>query len=438
MAPVRARGSSPSATGPRPASEPLLSLPSPHKQSPAKQHAAPPPPAADPPPRRLSLLGIKAGGAAGLAGKRKHLKVTPATAVAADATSTSAPAPAPPPWAWAHRRSISIAYRTARGQGEAGVPTSLPPPPVNSPLQHAGAVLTLAAFFLGAVGLPLGAAAAALWALLARSPVAAALVALFCLAAALPPGSKSQAFRHAGVWDWWRRHFGLRAVVPPLPYTTPGTRYLVAQFPHATFPMGTLLNAAITDSPQGGMPPSVEGVVADVLLRLPVFKHIFAAAGCHPADGATLARLLKTRSVAIIPEGVAGIFHGASRSGGERVYLSARRGFLRAALVAGTPVIPVYHLGNSQLLSFVGLPRLSRRLRVSVGLFFGVGGSPYPHRPRMLTVVGDPLPVVQADHPTRADVDALHARLCAALGTLFDAHKALLGPEWAAKKLEIV
>jgi 1-acyl-sn-glycerol-3-phosphate acyltransferase len=201
--------------------------------------------------------------------------------------------------------------------------------------------------------------------------------------------------------------------------------------------MGTLLNAAITDAPQGGMPPGVEGVVADVLLRLPVFKHIFAAKGCHPADAATLARLLRTRSVAIIPEGVAGIFHGASRSAGERVYLSRRRGFLRAALVAGTPVIPVYTLGNSQLLSFVGLPGLSRRLRVSVGLFFGLGGSPYPHRPRMLTVVGDPLEVEQCEDPTPPQVDELHGRLCAALTTLFDSHKALLGDEWAAKELVI-
>ena len=363
----------------------------------------------------------------------KAQRKTSTTPISADATSTSTL-----PFAWAHRRSISIAYRTARGHGEAGVPSALPPAPENTALQHALAVLSLAAFFLGAVGLPLAVTGAMLWALTFRSALAASFVALFALLAALPPGSKSQAFRHGRVWDAWRRHFGLRAVVPPLPYTKPGSRYMIAQFPHATFPMGTLLNAAITDSPAGGMPPCVEGVVADVLLRLPVFKHIFAAAGCHPADGKTLARLLATRSVAIIPEGVAGIFHGASRSGGERVYLSARRGFLRAALVAGTPVIPVYHLGNSQLLSFVGLPGLSRRLRISVGLFFGVAGTPYPHRPRMLTVVGDPLPVEQCASPTRAQVDELHGRLCAALTALFEGHKALLGPEWAAKKLEIV
>jgi hypothetical protein len=383
-------------------------------------------------PRRLTLLGAKGVGGGKVGGKTKGKL---GIAIAADAASTTTTTP---PWAWAHNASISIAYRTARGWGEAGVPSTLPPPPVNSRGQAAGARASLFLFFWGAVFLPLVAAALALTTLYTRNPATAAAVALIVALGALPPGHKSDWFRNARVWDAWRRHFSLRAVVPPLPYIRPHTRYLVAQFPHATFPMGTLLNAAITDSPEAGMPPCVEGVVADVLLRLPLFKHIFAAKGCHPADGHTLARLLKTKSVAIIPEGVAGIFHGASREAGERVYLSQRRGFLRAALVAGTPVIPVYHLGNSQLLSFVGLPGLSRRLRLSVGLFFGVLGSPYPHRTRMLTVVGDPLEVVQSLDPTRAEVDELHGRLCAALKTLFDGHKGLLGPEWAEKELVIV
>jgi hypothetical protein len=55
----------------------------------------------------------------------------------------------------------------------------------------------------------------------------------------------------------------------------------------------------------------------------------------------------------------------------------------------------------------------------------------------MLTVVGDPLEVEQCEDPTQAQVDELHGRLCAALTTLFDSHKALLGDEWAAKKLVI-
>ena len=43
--------------------------------------------------------------------------------------------------------------------------------------------------------------------------------------------------------------------------------------------MGTWLNAAITDVPAGGMPRNVEAVVANVLLRVPIYKHLFAWIG---------------------------------------------------------------------------------------------------------------------------------------------------------------
>lgn len=130
------------------------------------------------------------------------------------------------------------------------------------------------------------------------------------------------------------------------------------------------------------MPADVVAVVADVLLSLPLYKHVFAMIGCHPADGKTLARLLKKNSVAINPEGVAGIFHGSSRSDRqkkddpdlaktERVYLANRKGFVRHAIRAGAPLLPVHHIGASQLLGFTGFPSLSRRLRATVGVWWG-------------------------------------------------------------------
>lgn len=168
------------------------------------------------------------------------------------------------------------------------------------------------------------------------------------------------------------------------------------------------------------------------------YNPFFPHSGCHSADAKTVRRLLVDRSVAICPEGLAGIFHGASRGNGdERVYLAARRGFVRVAIQAGTPLLPVYHMGSSQLLRFVGLPRLSRRIRASVGFWCGVGGSPLPHRHDILSVVGEPVAVTQCDNPTQEQVDETHARFCAQLTEMFDSHKHLM-PGWEGKKLRIV
>ena len=57
-------------------------------------------------------------------------------------------------------------------------------------------------------------------------------------ATAAPAGGISQRFRHARVWDCWRRYFNLRAAVPEIPYVDPSRRYIVVQTPHSVFPMG--------------------------------------------------------------------------------------------------------------------------------------------------------------------------------------------------------
>jgi len=147
--------------------------------------------------------------------------------------------------------------------------------------------------------------------------------------------------------------------------------------------------------------------------------------------------LLRHSSVGVIVEGIAGVFQGAC-PGAERVYLTRRRGFVKAAIQAGTPLVPVYHLGASQLLSFSGNGGLSRKWRLTVACYWGRAGLPLPRRHDIISLVGKPIPVVQCDAPDQAAIDALHARFTAALVSLFDQHKHLLGPEWVAKTLEVV
>ena len=65
-------------------------------------------------------------------------------------------------------------------------------------------------------------------------------------------------------------------------------------------------------------------------------------------------------------------------------------------------------------------------------------GLPMPHKQEILTVVGDPIDVVQCDAPTQEQVDAVHAKLCASLCEMFESHKGKLGPEWAEKRMVIV
>ena len=61
------------------------------------------------------------------------------------------------------------------------------------------------------------------------------------------------------------RYFQLKFVHPPLPFMEPDTNYLVAQFPHAVYPMAGWLTFSHVGTRGSGMPPSLLSCVAPVL-----------------------------------------------------------------------------------------------------------------------------------------------------------------------------
>jgi hypothetical protein len=103
-----------------------------------------------------------------------------------------------------------------------------------------------------------------------------------------------------------------------------------------------------------------------------------------------------------------------------------------------TDLVPVYHLGTAQLLTFSGPGKLSRRARASLGLLWGTAGLPLPRRSDIISLVGEPIPVERDEDPSQELIDETHRRFCEALVRLFDQHKHLLGKEWEYKELQIV
>ncbi len=247
---------------------------------------------------------------------------------------------------------------------------------------------------------------------------------------------------------------------PPLPRSyeivseealDPEGTYVYAAHPHGVFPMAQWLSMPASCAPRAharnasdtvdaailrALPTRMRGAAADALLRLPLLRHLLSAAGLAPAGRAALAALLAARtSVVIVPGGIAEIFE--ARPDEEVLVLRSRKGFVRAALAAGVPLVPIYCFGNTACFRVRPPPAavraLSRRARVGLLiLFWGRARVPVPFRTKLLVAVGPPL----APRPGEG-VEALHARYCAALRALFDRHKARLGPDWAAKTLRI-
>lgn len=75
------------------------------------------------------------------------------------------------------------------------------------------------------------------------------------------------------------------------------------------------------------------------------------AGGCIPASKSSLHKTLKAgHSALVLVGGIAEMF--MLEWDREIIMLQKRRGFVRAALEAGVPILPVYYFGQSKVLSF--------------------------------------------------------------------------------------
>jgi hypothetical protein len=127
----------------------------------------------------------------------------------------------------------------------------------------------------------------------------------------------------------------------------------------------------------------------------------------------------------------------------ERVKLRDRKGFVRIALEHGVPILPVYMFGANQVLDFgpPWLQRISRRMRASVGMIYGIWGLPVPRRLPIFKVTGAPMPVgpaMRKDHPDFARrVDELHAQFITELERVYYTHRGKYGHGFENRPLVI-
>lgn len=294
------------------------------------------------------------------------------------------------------------------------------------------AMLTI---WLGAVLVaPFGALVLVYYAL-KRSLLAWSLIALVAADLWLPPGQEWPALKNCGAWFLWHRYFHLRFVTPPLPFLQEGRRYIIAQAPHAVYPMAGFLALSHCGSIGSGAPAGVKASIASVFFQLPLIKHIYAAVGAIPAERSDMMRELERGNpVAVHPEGIAGIFLGATPSR-EAAYLRNRKGFIKVAIEAGADIVPMYYLGQSQLLTYQGYERLSRRLKAAIGVFWGWYGTVVPRPHPLIAVVGEPIHVIQSDRPQPKEIDRLHALFLQEMQQLYEDHRHLIG--WQNRQLAI-
>ncbi|KAL1122310.1 hypothetical protein AAG570_003715 [Ranatra chinensis] len=123
-----------------------------------------------------------------------------------------------------------------------------------------------------------------------------------------------------------------------------------------------------------------------------------------------------------------------SKPGIYRVVLKNRKGFIKLALITGTPLVPIYIFGEVDLYDQNIFPESSfvykcqQAVRKLTGVapcwfrgegLFGI----LPKRVPVTTVIGRPIPVQKTLNPTSEEIDKLHKIFIRDLVALFDEYK---------------
>lgn len=251
-----------------------------------------------------------------------------------------------------------------------------------------------------------------------------------------------RAFGKSAGFEAWRRYFRLRVYREAVWDRASGI--MVALVPHGLFPLILPQLSAIQEHvfPEfGNKVPRT--AVATAMLWTPVLAPMLRWLGCIPASREAIHGVLSGGgNVLIVPDGIAGAYH--SHREVEQLFLSKRRGFIRTAIQEGALLVPAYCFGHTQLWDVwpdeqSEIAKMSRYLQFSLIWFWGEWWCPpLPHRVPLTLVLGAGMQLEKRERPSEDEVTSTLERFSQATSRLYYQHRALAGPQYESKELQIV
>jgi 1-acyl-sn-glycerol-3-phosphate acyltransferase len=167
-----------------------------------------------------------------------------------------------------------------------------------------------------------------------------------------------------------------------------------------------------------GQERPLHGTAHDALMAIPLIGRYFRAMGVLPAAPDSIATALADgRDVALWPGGEVDSLRPWSER--DRANLAGRTGFVKMAIRAGVPIVPIATVGGADAMPVLirgdGLARvlrLDKLLRIKVfplalSLPWGIAPAAVPQLPLPAKIRTRLMPPVELDHdPARADDDA--------------------------------
>lgn len=256
-------------------------------------------------------------------------------------------------------------------------------------------------------------------------------------------------------WKWWKylkEYYPIKLERVPWLELDPKRNYLFCCFPHGILPTSTFSAFCDNSSEFHSLFPyhTPHLCVLKKLFYSPILRELMLAVGMCSVSARSLEYLLGA------PEGgnVAGLIVGGaeetfySQPQHYNVVLKNRKGFVKMALKHGSPLVPVFSFGETDVFKQINNPKGSplRRIQdwmkaitgVAFVLPLGRGYLQYsfglvPLRKPISTIVGKPIELLRTPNPTEEEINAVHDEFIKQLIDLFEEqkHNYLKNPESA-------
>lgn len=140
--------------------------------------------------------------------------------------------------------------------------------------------------------------------------------------------------------------------------------------------------------------------------------------------------------VVLIVGGAQEAFH--ARPGNYRIVLNKRKGFVKLAIQSGTPIVPVFSFGETEIVDqpnnepgtkLRAFQDFVKRWTGIAPIFYYARGfsaksvGMIPHGHPITSVVGAPIHVKKNEAPSNEEIDKVHAQFVEEITKLFEEHK---------------
>uniref|UniRef100_K3W7H8 Acyltransferase n=1 Tax=Globisporangium ultimum (strain ATCC 200006 / CBS 805.95 / DAOM BR144) TaxID=431595 RepID=K3W7H8_GLOUD len=217
----------------------------------------------------------------------------------------------------------------------------------------------------------------------------------------------------------------------------PAKQYMFCSHPHGLLSAhhGILMQGCSTPSFHDLSPMITRRhLAASVVFRIPIYREYALWLGCVDATRRIAEMVLENKhSLVIMVGGIAEQM--ISQRGNQTIYVHKRKGHIRLALKHGTPIVPGYNFGETDLYTHSSFLLSFRQMiakKFAFALLFGYGSSRWvpflPHKGVVLNqVFGKPISVEKNENPSTEDIDKLHAQYVSELVRVFNKYKEKYG-----------